>query len=93
MCFVKCGDLSPNLARDEIWFLSWNKNPIDYRIRKLIKENFIWKEKYLALKSKWLDDEEIIKQISIEAELAWLSEELDILINSGKEKIDSLLEL
>ena len=93
MCFVKCWDFSKSLARDEIGILSWNKNPIDYRIRKLIKENFIWKEKYLALKSKWLDDEEIIKQISSEAELAWLSKELDVLINSRKEKIDGLLEL
>jgi len=93
MCFVKCWDFSKSLARDEIGILSWNKNPIDYRIRKLIKENFIWKEKYLALKSKWLDDEEIIKQISSEAKLAWLSKELDVLINSRKEKIDGLLEL
>ncbi len=93
MCFVKCKNSSTKFARDEIWFLSWNKNPIDYRIRRLIKENFIWEQKYLALKLKWLDDEKIIEQISIEAKLAWLFKELDILINSRKEKIDSLLEL
>jgi len=95
MCFVKCWDLSWEkiYARDDIEMLSWNKNPKDYRIRKLLDEWFIWEEKYIAMKSTWKTDKEILKQLWIEAEKGGIKKEFDFLINSWKEKVGSLLEL
>jgi len=97
MCFVKCWDIpfswEKKLARDEIEMLSWNKKIKDYRIRKLLNEWFIWESKYIAMKDTWKTDEEILEQLWIEAEKGGLKKEFDLLINSWKEKVDSLLEL
>ncbi len=97
MCFVKCWDLSSfeekQLLRDEIELLSWSKQLKDYRIRKLLKEWFIWESKYIAMKDSWKTDKEILEQLWIEAEKGGLKKEFDLLINSWKEKVENLLEL
>ncbi len=97
MCFVKCWDLSSSeekqLLRDEIEMLSWSKQLKDYRIRKLLKEWFIWESKYIAMKDFWKTDKEILEQLWIEAEKGGLKKEFDLLINTYKEKVENLLEL
>ncbi len=97
MCFVKCWDLSSfeekQLLRDEIELLSWSKQLKDYRIRKLLKEWFIWESKYIAMKDSWKTDKEILEQLWIEAEKWGIKKEFDLLINSWKEKVENLLEL
>ncbi len=95
MCFVKCWDLSWEkiISKDEIELLSWSKQLKDYRIRKLLKEWFIWESKYIAMKDSWKTDKEILEQLWIEAEKGGLKKEFDLLINSWKEKVENLLEL
>jgi hypothetical protein len=92
MCFVKCWDFSSS-SNEDIELLSSGKKWVDYRIRKLIDKKFIWKSKYKFMKELWKTDYEILEELEIQAKCWWVLDEFNKIINSWKEKVDTLLEL